>query len=79
MNQMKKSILFFTSLLPIISNAHPGHGEIESFTIKHYFSEPGHLVFIFIALAVVIFIGGRMKEISDAKKQKSNSAHGSTN
>jgi hypothetical protein len=67
---MKKIMLFFASLLPFISNAHPGHGETEGFTIKHYFTEPQHLVFIFLTMAVVIFFLGRRKEIQDVKKQK---------
>lgn len=67
---MKKIMLFLASLLPFISNAHPGHGETEGFTITHYFAEPEHLVFILLALAVVIFFLGRSKEVHDAKKEK---------
>lgn len=67
---MKKIMFFLASFLPFISNAHPGHGETEGFTIKHYFTEPGHLVFLFLAMAVVIFFLGRSKEMHDAKKQK---------
>jgi hypothetical protein len=66
---MKKFMLFLASLLPFISNAHPGHGETEGFTITHYFTEPEHLVFIFLVMAVVIFFLGRSKEIHDEKKQ----------
>lgn len=66
---MKKLMFFFASLLPFISNAHPGHGETEGFTITHYFTEPQHLVFILLTLAVVIFFLGRKKEVQDAKKQ----------
>lgn len=66
---MKKLMFFLASLLPFISNAHPGHGETEGFTITHYFTEPQHLVFILLTLAVVIFFLGRNKEVQDAKKQ----------
>lgn len=66
---MKKFMFFLASLLPFISNAHPGHGETEGFTITHYFKEPQHIVFILLTLAVVIFFLGRKKEVHDAKKQ----------
>jgi hypothetical protein len=66
---MKKFFSFLLTLTPFLGIAHPGHGETEGFTIKHYFVEPGHIVFSILALAIIIFFLGRSKEMRDVKKQ----------
>lgn len=67
---MKRLTILLALLLPFISNAHPGHGDTEGFTIIHYFTEPQHLAFLFIAMAVVLFFLGRSKELRDINKHK---------
>lgn len=43
--------------LPLITLAHPGHGETDGYTITHYFTEPVHAVIaIGVLAAVVVFI-----------------------
>lgn len=51
---MKKSLTAFVFLLmslPLITIAHPGHGDDGGYTIKHYFNEPLH-----IGISVVLFV-----------------------
>ncbi len=67
---MKRVLILLALMLPFISNAHPGHGGTDGFTITHYFTEPQHVTFILLAMAVVIFFLGRSKEIKDTEKQK---------
>ena len=67
---MKKLMLLVTMVFPLILWAHPGHGETEGFTIKHYMVEPEHVLFALLALAVVIFFVGRKKEMHDVEEQK---------
>ena len=67
---MRKMMLLLATLLPFITMAHPGHGETEGFTIKHYIVEPEHAVFALLVMAVVIFFLGRRKEMHDVEKEK---------
>jgi putative Mn2+ efflux pump MntP len=67
---MKRLMLLIALLLPLLTWAHPGHGETEGFTIKHYMVEPEHVLFALLALAVVIFFVGRKKEMHDVEEQK---------
>lgn len=46
---MKKIAATCAVLFPLISLAHPGHGETEGYTIIHYFTEPQHA---FITLGI---------------------------
>jgi hypothetical protein len=58
---MKKYIAAIVSLFvlsaPLISIAHPGHGEHGGYTITHYFTEPTHVIttalVLFVAIAFV--------------------------
>lgn len=43
---------FFVLCTPLISIAHPGHGEHGGYTITHYITEPTHA----IATALVLFV-----------------------
>ncbi|MDE3249044.1 MAG: hypothetical protein KGO82_10315 [Bacteroidota bacterium] len=40
-------------LLPLISHAHPGHGDTDGYTIIHYFREPVHAI---ISLSIVLAV-----------------------
>ncbi|MEI7473093.1 MAG: hypothetical protein WCJ85_12605 [Chitinophagaceae bacterium] len=56
---MKKIFVVFCTLalfLPVITMAHPGHGETGGFTITHYFLEPVHAVISIGVLALVVFM-----------------------
>jgi len=51
---MKKTIATISSFMlftPLITSAHPGHGETDGFTITHYMVEPVHLIVFLTALA----------------------------
>ena len=53
--------------LPLITLAHPGHGETDGYTITHYFTEPVHAVIaIGVLAAVVVFIRqmGKSKQVN---------------
>jgi hypothetical protein len=44
---MKKFLLSITAVTAALcSYAHEGHGHTHGYTIKHYFSEPVHVVFL---------------------------------
>ena len=66
---MKQLCAFIFTLLPSLLFAHPGHGETEGFTIKHYMVEPEHVIVAVLALAVTIFFLGRKKEIKEVNQQ----------
>lgn len=66
---MKRILILLALLFPFISNAHPGHGGSDGFTIIHYFTEPQHTAFILIAMAVAVFFLGRKKETKSEEKQ----------
>lgn len=66
---MKKLSILFAAMLPFITMAHPGHGETEGFTIKHYMVEPEHVLLVLLTMAVVIFFLGRSKEMRDVQKE----------
>jgi hypothetical protein len=55
---MKSIFLSALAALPLISQAHPGHGETDGFSIIHYFSEPLHAIVTLGAVAV-LFAGYR--------------------
>ncbi len=42
---------------PLISLAHPGHGETDGYTITHYFVEPMHAVVTYgIMIATIAYV-----------------------
>lgn len=56
---MKKIVLaiLMISLIPVLTFAHPGHGETDGYTIIHYFTEPVHAVFTYsILLGAFVYI-----------------------
>lgn len=55
---MKSMLISAASALPLISLAHPGHGETDGFSIIHYFSEPMHAI-VTVGAIVVLFAGYR--------------------
>lgn len=67
---MKRLWALLVALIPALLYAHPGHGETEGFTIKHYMVEPEHVVVAVLALAVTIFFLGRKKEMQETGQQK---------
>jgi hypothetical protein len=49
--------LFVMLVTPLISLAHPGHGETDGYTIIHYFVEPMHAVVTFgVLIAAFAYI-----------------------
>ena len=54
---MKKIFLSLAAVTAsICSFAHEGHGHTEGFTIKHYFTEPEHIIPVLLASAVAIVL-----------------------
>lgn len=56
-NYMKKALItlsVFVWFMPLLTVAHPGHGEAEGYTITHYFTQPVHLVVSLVALLAVV-------------------------
>lgn len=53
------TLSFFLLSMPLVSLAHPGHGETGGYTIIHYFIEPMHAVvtysILFGTLAYIIY------------------------
>ena len=69
---MKKAIAvvsFFALCFPLISVAHPGHGETGGYTITHYFTEPIHLLITLSVIMVAVFIS---RSANRKKQQKEN-------
>lgn len=67
---MKQFWTFLFVSIPAWALAHPGHGETEGFTIKHYMVEPEHAVVAVLALAITIFFLGRKKEVQQVQRKK---------
>jgi len=70
---MKKRIStfsFLALLMPLVSLAHPGHGDTDGYTIIHYFREPLHAV---IPLLVFIVILGYIHMLE--KRYQKNRKH----
>jgi hypothetical protein len=68
---MKQIMSLLLTVLPFISMAHPGHGDDEGFTIKHYFTQPEHIVFTLAALILVAVVLGR-KSFAKNKEEENN-------
>lgn len=56
---MKRFFAFLLIMLPFVTLAHPGHGDDEGFTIKHYFTHPEHVLFTLAALVLVAVVLSR--------------------
>ncbi|MGG9961359.1 hypothetical protein [Ferruginibacter sp. SUN106] len=54
MKKMIVALVLIVLCMPLVSLAHPGHGETGGFTITHYFTEPVHVIVSLVALAGVI-------------------------
>ncbi|MBH2003120.1 MAG: hypothetical protein I8H66_00390 [Sphingobacteriia bacterium] len=61
--------LFLVTIAPLVTMAHPGHGESEGYTIIHYFTEPMHAV-ITLGSLLMVFAGLRYFRKRDAGSQK---------
>lgn len=65
---MKKIIASAAVLMPLITMAHPGHGETDGYTIIHYFTEPQHAIISFgILAAMAVYIAWERKRKSERK------------
>ena len=61
MKNLKALLLFLVSAIPMISLAHPGHGETGGYTITHYMVEPVHLVISVVALSAIVFLVSQLR------------------
>jgi hypothetical protein len=61
MKNLKAFLLLLVSAIPMISLAHPGHGETGGYTITHYMVEPVHVVISVVALSVIVFLVARLR------------------
>ena len=66
---MRRLFLLLLTIVPFITMAHPGHGEDEGFTIKHYFTQPEHIAFTLTALVLVAFVLSR-RSVSKSKEEQ---------
>lgn len=65
---MKKIIATAAVLMPLITMAHPGHGDTDGYTIIHYFTEPQHAIITFgILAAMAVYIAWERKRKSENK------------
>lgn len=65
---MKKIIASAAVLMPLLTMAHPGHGETDGYTIIHYFTEPQHAIITFgILAAAVVYIAWERRKNSEQK------------
>ena len=54
---MKKITAILAILFPVLTWAHPGHGDTDGYTIIHYFSEPQHaIITLGVLVAVSVYI-----------------------
>lgn len=67
MKNLKALLLLVVSAMPLVSLAHPGHGETGGYTITHYMVEPVHVVIAVAALSAIVFLVTRLRR----KKQHS--------
>ena len=70
---MKKIIVaalgLFVLCTPLISLAHPGHGETDGYTIIHYFTEPMHAVLTYgILFSAIVYIYYSRRQKKQSKK-----------
>ncbi|GAB2834434.1 hypothetical protein [Ferruginibacter profundus] len=67
MKKLIVALVFIVLCMPLISPAHPGHGETGGFTITHYFTEPVHVIVSLVALAGVILYARHLKKSEQRK------------
>ncbi len=58
--------IHFTIILifPLMTKAHPGHGETDGYTITHYFTAPSHAV---ITLGSIVILYAMFRFINKEK------------
>jgi hypothetical protein len=61
MKNLKAVLLFFISAIPMISLAHPGHGETGGYTITHYMVEPVHIIISVVVLSGIAFFANSLR------------------
>ena len=65
---MKKIFAAAALAMPLVTMAHPGHGESDGYTIIHYFTEPQHAIITYGILAAAgIFIAWERRKKSEQK------------
>lgn len=65
---MKKLLSLLVTLTAMVSAfAHEGHGHTDGYTIKHYFTEPEHVILVVAAVALAIVLVARYRKTT-AKK-----------
>lgn len=67
MKNLKVLLLLVVSAMPLVSLAHPGHGETGGYTITHYMVEPVHVIVAVVALSGIVFLVSQLRR----KKQHS--------
>jgi fumarate reductase subunit C len=67
MKKLIVALVFFVLCMPLVSLAHPGHGETGGFTITHYFTEPVHVIVSLVALVGVILYARYLKKSEQRK------------
>jgi hypothetical protein len=66
---MKRFSALLLTMLPFVTMAHPGHGDDDGFTIKHYFIQPEHVLFTLAVLALVAFLLVRRSASGSSEEQ----------
>ena len=63
---MKKNLAFAVTLaallLPLFTQAHPGHGEHDGFSIIHYLVEPAHALASVTVLTAAYLVYIKLKD-----------------
>ena len=65
----KISMMILTGFTPLLSMAHPGHGETGGFTITHYIVEPVHLFAAICLLSITIALYSYIKRSTKPAKK----------
>jgi hypothetical protein len=72
-SDMKKIISTLSAslfLMPLITFAHPGHGETGGYTITHYFVEPMHSLVLLTAFGASLLLIRQMRRSRQQGKNK---------
>lgn len=65
---MKKIFAAAALVMPLVTMAHPGHGESNGYTIIHYFTEPQHAIITYgILAATAVYIAWERRKKSEQK------------
>lgn len=61
----RKAILLFPALLalPLMSEAHDGHGHFLGHQVEHYLSSPGHAIPLLLVTVFFIILAANRKRI----------------